>query len=336
MTIEKYLKEVRKKTSDIKSFLWADNVKLLAENLLSMYDFSGFPETFRSDFFMLYAILDGWAAIYKTPDDWGDGVIACRAHLAGKPDAYGLGRDCIVTAEDGHSIVLKDFRKRDDVEVYHLNRLRTPDIGVQKTAYFLTETQLSIRAILLMARYSKIIEVPDDKTREMLKASLEASELGGVASFVSQTKPTLLDDAQEVKDISLQDVKNSDMIQYLSKYEDDVMRSFFNRYGMSTSGHSKIAQQTADEITEGGYRSMIVPISRLKGLQEWAEKAGEKLGFSGSVDLSEPWKLELAHLMEEEEAMQEEDESSDSEDKSSESEEKSSESVKEEGDEKDE
>lgn len=295
------MKYVRKKDrSAVRDFLFADNYKILLEALVTMYDFTGLPETFNPNFFLMYAIECGGAVMYRSPESWGDGIITAPAKLAGHPDPYGMGEDLIVTTEDGHSTVISKYKDSPDVEVFFLNRLYAPDFGVSKTAEYLTETQLSIRAILLMARYSKIIEAPDSRTKEQLEAAIKNSELGAVATFVGATKNPLIQDAETIKDISLTDVRNSDMIQYLSKYQDDILRGFYSRYGMETMGAAKIAQQTTDEVNSGSFRSMIVPISRLILLDDFIKRCNEKFSLSASVDFSEPWKLELQKIISQE------------------------------------
>lgn len=295
------MRYVRKKDKGaIRNFLYADNYKILLEALVTMYDFSGLPETFNPNFFLMYAITCGGAVMYRSPEAWGDGIIAAPAKLAGHPDPYGMGEDLIITTEDGHSKVIYKYKEDPDVEVFFLNRLYEPDFGVSKTAEFLTETQLSIRAILLLARYSKIIEAPDSRTKEQLEAALKNSELGAIATFVGSAKNPLIQDGEPVKDISLTDVRNNDMIQYLSKYQDDILRGFYSRYGMETMGAAKIAQQTTDEVNSGSFRSMIVPISRLLLLSDFIRRCNEKFSLSATVDFSEPWKLELQKIISQE------------------------------------
>lgn len=314
--ILKYIKKHDK--NSIRDFLYADNYKILLEALVTMYDFDGLPDTFNPNFFMTYAIESGGAVMYRAPAEWYDGIITAPVKLAGHPDPYGMGEDLIISTEDGHSRVIFNYKDDPNVEVFFLNRLYEPDFGVTKTAEYLTETQLSIRAILLLARYSKIIEVPDAKTKEQLEAAIKNSELGAISSFVSSVKNTLIQDAEPVKDISLNDVRNNDMIQYLSKYQDDCMRSFYSRYGMETMGAAKIAQQTADEVNSGSFRSMIVPISRLILLQDFIARCNRKFGLSASVDFSQPWKLELQKIISQElEQTEDPEESSDPKDDSS-------------------
>lgn len=305
-TIVNYLKKISKnKDSNFAEMASFDNREMLLEQLISMYEFTGEPDTLNFNFFMLYSICEGFAAVYKFTEDTtnnrkGD-IVITRARLAGTPDPYGLGRDVIVSTENGFSKNITDYKNSENVEVFNLNRLYLPDISVDKTAYFLTETEKSMRAVLRLARYSRVIECKDEKTKEQITAALKAADAGSIATFVSPVVNTLLgDDPETVHDMSLTDVRNNDMLQYLSKFKSDLMRDFFNRYGMSSDGSEKMAQQTEAETNKGSFKSLILPISRLKLLSEFVEKVNYKFSLNISVDFSEPWKLEFARLLAEE------------------------------------
>lgn len=310
--IEKYLKKISKdKDGQFNALALNDNTELLLETLLSMYEFTGEPDTCNFNFFMLYAICEGFAGVYRFPSGYpsagvepGD-IVSVRVKLAGHPDANGLGEDAIVSTDSGFSILIPKYKNDKNLQVFNLNRLYLPDISVWKTAYFLTETEKSMRAVLRLARYSKIVECKDEKTREQLTAALRAADEGNIATFISPVVNTLLgDDPEQVHDIALTDVRNNDMLQYLTKFKSDLMREFFNRYGMSTDGSEKMAQQTEAETNKGGFKSLILPISRLKLLSEFIEKVNEKFSLNITVDFSEPWKLEFSRLIAEEHAQE--------------------------------
>ena len=100
-----------------------------------------------------------------------------------------------------------------------------------------------------------------------------------------------------VQELNLSDPDLVTRLQYLCKFEDDTLRDFFNKYGLSTYGSGKMAQLSVEEATAGENRAEVIPDSRLKNLKAWAKRVNSAYGYDCSVNYSKPWKEE--HIDEE-------------------------------------
>lgn len=282
------------------NYSYEDNFDMLLESIVSMFNFYDFPETVNTRFIPMYALREGMGCVCHFPTIQNDEFVVARFQMCGKPDVNGLGTDAIITTYDGHSEFVSNWKEAENVQPFFLNRIYSPDLHIGKTATYLTEADTSIKAILLLARYSRLLACKDEKTKEAVNAALSNVSGGSIATLVSSNiYDSLRGTAEEpITNIDITDVRNNDMIQYLSKYEDDLLRQFFNIYGLSTSGASKMAEQSTAEINQGSNRAMVIPHMRYECLQEFAEACNSKFGWNCSITFSECWQNEKAKCVE--------------------------------------
>ena len=102
----------------------------------------------------------------------------------------------------------------------------------------------------------------------------------------------------KINPIDITDPDIATRLQYLLKAQDDVLREFYNRYGLSSFGSGKMAQLTKEEATDGENRAEVIPDSRLKILRAWIDRVNAAYGFNASINYSKPWRDE--HINKEE------------------------------------
>lgn len=267
-----------------------DDYAVLLETVLSTYDFDGFPDTFNSDFFMNYLLTEAWACIGPGKD--GD-IVSLHFSPCGSPDSNGLGKDAIVSSDNGMSFTLFNWRDQDKYIPCNLNRIYSPDLTLAKTAAFLGEADTSIFNILKAARYNKAFIAKDEKTKAQLDQCINAVGDGRPYTIVSNNlKDALMGGDGNVQELNLADPDLVTRLQYLCKFEDDTLRDFFNKYGLSTYGSGKMAQLSVEEATAGENRAEVIPDSRLKNLKAWVKRVNAAYGYDCSVNYSKPWKEE--------------------------------------------
>lgn len=272
-----------------------DDYAVLLETVLSTYDFDGFPDSFNSDYFMNYLLTEAWACIGPGKD--GE-IVSLHFSPCGSPDANGLGKDAIVSSDNGMSFTLFNWRDQDKYIPCNLNRIYSPDLTLAKTAAFLGEADTSIFNILKAARYNKAFIAKDEKTKAQLDQCINAVGDGRPYTIVSNNlKDALMGGDGNVQELNLADPDLVTRLQYLCKFEDDTLRDFFNKYGLSTYGSGKMAQLSVEEATAGENRAEVIPDSRLKNLKAWAKRVNAAYGYDCSVRYSKPWKEE--HIDEE-------------------------------------
>lgn len=267
-----------------------DDYAVLLETVLSTYDFEGFPDSFNSDYFMNYLLTEAWACIGPGKD--GE-IVSLHFSPCGSPDANGLGKDAIVSSDNGMSFTLFNWKEQDKYIPCNLNRIYSPDLTLAKTAAFLGEADTSIFNILKAARYNKAFIAKDEKTKAQLDQCINAVGDGRPYTIISNNlKDALMGGDGNVQELNLSDPDLVTRLQYLCKFEDDTLRDFFNKYGLSTYGSGKMAQLSVEEATAGENRAEVIPDSRLKNLKAWAKRVNAAYGYDCSVNYSKPWKEE--------------------------------------------
>lgn len=267
-----------------------DDYAVLLETVLSTYDFDGFPDSFNPDYFMNYLLTEAWACIGPGKD--GE-IASLHFSPCGSPDANGLGKDAIVSSDNGMSFTLFNWKDQDKYIPCNLNRIYSPDLTLAKTAAFLGEADTSIFNILKAARYNKAFIAKDEKTKAQLDQCINAVGDGRPYTIISNNlKDALMGGDGNVQELNLSDPDLVTRLQYLCKFEDDTLRDFFNKYGLSTYGSGKMAQLSVEEATAGENRAEVIPDSRLKNLKAWAKRVNAAYGYDCSINYSKPWKEE--------------------------------------------
>ena len=251
-------------------------------------------------FHELFQLVNGIAAMWEHPKD---GWISSLANFSGSPDAYGMGRDMIVTALDGTTKTFKDWKENPDIIVFFNNSCKAPDMNVGRFSEALTDVEISLKLNVLYSRLFPIPVAKDQNTKVALNVIIK-NMLNGIV----KDGPTIVDEdmiskliegSSGVDTINFTDIDKSRYIQYLAKYRDDLMRWFYSMYGMNTQGSSKLAQQTVDEVNQDNNASMIIPHDMLRCRQKALEIAKEKQPelFEGAeVSFSECWMSRLANM----------------------------------------
>ena len=267
-----------------------DDYAHLLEPVLSMYESDGLPDTFNLNFFLNYLLTEGWACLGPGKD--GE-IAALHFKPAGTPDSNGIGKEGIITSDNGLSIQVKDWKTDTKYIACHLNNIYTPDLNLSKTAYFLSQIDVSFLSLIKAARYNKIFSCPDSKVEAAIKQAFKNADNGEPLTVVSENIALSLKGTDgTIKAIDITDPDIATRLQYLLKAQDDVISEFYNRYGLSSFGSGKMAQLTKEEATDGENRAEVIPDSRLKILRAWIEKVNVAYGYNASIQYSKPWRDE--------------------------------------------
>lgn len=243
-------------------------------------------------FLELYLSTDGHACFFMIDNR----LIVSQCNFTGDPDEYGVGKDLIAVTKDGVSHEFKNWQDNKDVVVIFNNLYHSSDYLIPSTASLLKNADISLFANINATRHTSLIPVSDNTEKTQMEAAVKANELGVPQVVVSKSK-ILEEFKSKLEAINLTDMKQSDKLQYLSKLRDDLMRFFYNIYGMSTYGTAKMAQQNSDEINSGLCASFIVPESRLEARREGLEELKEKFGIEIEVDFSLCWEYSFDRIV---------------------------------------
>lgn len=264
---------------------------ILEQVLSGMLIFDGFPDTVNTDFIAIYKMREGLCALVN---DVEDGAVG-HASLDGDPGLNGLGRDVIVSFDNGLVKEYKDWRTNEHVVVMFNDTLMRPDLNIGRFAAALTDVDKSMRLNII---YSRLLPIPTSKNKDHKKA-LDAIIDGLIKGDI--TKAILDTDALSdvlglhsgADVINITDVNNAEKLQYLSLYHDDLLRRFYQLYGMDVNGNGKLAQQSVAEIGSRQGASMIIPYNIMREADKAVKECRRKFGWDCSVTFGKPWQYDL-------------------------------------------
>lgn len=291
------MREKSKKAIDTISY---NDIFLDAASSMFEYVHAGTDKPFediRTNFIELYLIVEGSAAVVDSeqfrpmgirPEK---GVLVCHAERAGSPNANGLGRDLIVSTDDGRVVTIRDFETegKDKVVYFKNNRHAFPDFTIGESGDIMAEIQKSKRHNIINSRLTPIVVVRDVKAKTAMERALQENNAGSYAVVLSDN---IIEEGQELV-LKVTDVKDQDKIQYLNHAYDDEMRHWYNLHGLDITGASKQAQQTEAEVSSGQNSRKISPYSMLAERKKAVERLNEVFGYDCEVRFSYPWRLEF-------------------------------------------
>lgn len=267
----------------------------MVETIATMFDYEGFPDTVNTRFIPIYNLLEGACAFWKNKN--GEYIVS-HVDLGGKPDANGIGTLAICSTDNGEVKEFENWRTNPDIVVMFNNSIMSPDLDIDRYADMFTELYKSMKLNVIYSRY---LPMPIADNEEKFRAVNEALE-----NIINGKLKTVLVHPNEFEDIlnngadkepipimNISDVKNSDRIQYLSHFYDDLIRWFYTRYGFDINSTSKLAQQNADEIKSMQGQSMVLPMNMFKEAQKAVEELNKKFGWEVSITFSEAWQTDM-------------------------------------------
>ena len=291
------LKEKQQKAYRLKSY---DDI--LLATLCSMFTYKGMADSINKRFIEQYRLLEGACAIWKN-----DGKFICsHVDFGGKPDENGIGTIAICATDNGKVKQFDNWKENKEVAIIFNNGIYSPDLSIGITSDMLMEADISMKANLLHARLHPIPIAKNDKEQKAIQQAEQDIKDGKLTTVLTDDLFADIGDSKDVAipTINLTEVKDSDKIQYLAKFHDDIMRWFYSLNGMNTQGSSKLAQQTVDEVNQDSSSSMILPHDRYRCAVEGIEMCNEKFSddadwIEASVDFSECWQNRLADFTQE-------------------------------------
>lgn len=254
----------------------------MLETLVSMFEYSGLPETVDTSFLEQYLIAEGVATIAQ--DDSGN-WLAVRGGLAGNINPYGLGTD-FVGAWVGGS---KTWKIGEKCVLVQNNNIRCPDWQVLQFADLLAEIDKSSYTNLKRSRLNPIGVAPTESVRKSLLDAMENSDNGAYKTIMSNN---LFDGENPVYTIDLNRVQDIQYLQYLSQFFDMIQKRFYANYGHNMNLTAFNSQSLKDELHGSDSTCWIIPIDRLKQRERAIDEFNKMSGMNATVKFSPVWENE--------------------------------------------
>ena len=266
--------------------------------LISMFDYYSNEETSYDEFFENleeFLCKYGVCGIFEVDKK----VVCSKINFVGKLNEYGKPVDCICITKNGKEYSFTDWRNNKDIIVAFNTKNHVSDKKAEVTAELLTEIEVSMKSGTIGTRFNKIISVSNQVEAEKVRKAIEMNQIGLPQVVTSENDiKKILDDKANNTMYDLTSIKDSDKMQYLSKLKDDVLRQFYNIYGLNIQGTSKMAQQTVSEIENGAESSFIIPLSKYYERKNFIEEINKKFNKNFEVKFSKVWEIAFESLIE--------------------------------------
>lgn len=228
---------------------------------------------------------NGHIGVFKQGDD----VTIAAGQPAGKPNKYGVFGRYIATTWDGETF---EGTTDKDVVIIPNNSLYVPDWWViQRYSEMLSQTDISLMANIRYTRETKFFRVDTEKERQAIKKAISDSDSGEPVVAVStpdRVVDDLLANGQRGYDVfDLTDPKDTDKLQYLSRFYDDLMSRFLRTYGIDVENVNKGSQILSDELHGFSNAAAIPTEDKFKCRVNACKKIKDILGIDIDVTMSD-------------------------------------------------
>lgn len=242
-------------------------------------------------------ITNGSVAFFK--DDKDTLSVGVSSYLTnGK---YGVGEKCIINTLSGDGVTPMVYERTIDKDcVLMFNNLtHTPDLDILTYSNMLTQIDISLNAITINTRSHPTPIVKNKSEVEQIKRILEDTKKGySTASILSDNiLSELLENPKDVIPVlNLSNVENSNNIQYLCIFYNDLLKRFYSKYGHAMNSINKMAQQSRQEVADLDLISFIEIIIKMNCRKKGYEQLNKLFGTDFNCELSETYKIEYERI----------------------------------------
>lgn len=220
---------------------------------------------------------------------------------------YGIGKNCIITTLGGDGVNPMVYERKigTDCVLMFNNYTHTPDLDILTYADMVTQIDISLNAITINTRSHPTPIARNKSEVEQIKRVFEDTKKGySTASILSDNiLSDLLENSKyDIPVLNMSNVENSDNIQYLCIFYNDLMKRFYSKYGHAMNSINKMAQQTRQEVADLDLISFVEIIIKMNCRKDGYKKVNELFGTNYNFDLSETYKIEYERITEKNES----------------------------------
>lgn len=212
------------------------------------------------------------------------------ATLSGDIDVYGYGTHGEIITRNGKETIRGKIGT--DIIIGWNNSERVPTFDLYRYAGLFKELEQSWRNNVIYSRMHPVPVAKNSKMKQTIDKIIKDNKDADKTETVINDIP-FIDQVNEkgvsIDVLTLTDPDGVERLQYLSKAYDDLLRRWWNLYGMDMQSTGKMAQQTTVELE--GYKaySLIQPCDMLKCRQDWTHQINERFGTKFNYHFSPAW-----------------------------------------------
>lgn len=224
------------------------------------------------DLFQSVKFVDGVVGLTKVNNNF---YCVFDIHEVGLPNQTMHYNNVIGSYYDtNNELIVREFTVGKDIVLLYNNAFAIGENDIYKLSDMLSEIDTSINTSVFKTRYTDVVEVENEQEKQQYQKAMRETKDGEPVVFTHK-KSNLIEET-EPKSYTLNDVKNTNTIQYLSHLHDDIMKWFCNKNGLSINmGSSKQAQMSVAEVSGVDAYSWVNPTSMLYQTQQFAKRCKE-------------------------------------------------------------
>ena len=151
-----------------------------------------------------------------------------------------------------------------------------------------------------LAGFAPLFSTNNSKTQSVLESILDSLYDGNIRAIVgNETMEAILNGRTEANTVSIDSItpQRVQYVQYLSQCYDNMLRRFYNLFGVDIAAVNKQAQVNTEEINGWSGFAEIMKQDRLKQRQEFCKQLNKLFGLNVSVRFRTPYREETEQFM---------------------------------------
>lgn len=284
------------KAKALKGYRYTMHYTYLHQMIASAFEYTGLPDSVPPEMLEAYLLSNGTVGIGYI----GDTLYCGAGSYVGDYNGYIPDNYIFAVPAKGNvqgKAVSPCCREGGNVVVGWNDLNAMPCMDIVDTAQALTESRTSEDLNVIFSRFLRIPVAEDSKQREAIESAINALIDGKINAVTSPyTRDVLGEIVHDMQFLDLVDVKETDKLQYLTQFYDNILKRFMRRHGMPFTSSQKVAQQSTDEVHGADNFSMIYPMIQLKYRKRMIEDINKTFGLSATVDFSEMYENSLEKI----------------------------------------
>lgn len=198
-------------------------------------------------------------------------------------DGYGNPKNVIITWLDGKTKTVP----YNDVVIIRNNSTVSADFNVDRDADILSEIDLSLEYLVQNSRLAPVPVAKNSIVKKAIEVVLAKIRKGEEYAPIMAENTAFSPEVIDV--INLTDVSASEKIQHLTRLRSEILKSFYDEYGIPLQTVNQGSQTNTEELHAMDTLARVVPLDRLAMRRKACAEVYEKWGIDIDVSFSESW-----------------------------------------------
>lgn len=280
-----YDKMKAKYVNDIRERNYFDQLLI---SLCSMFEWT-LPEGVSERYLEMWLHVFGSVGVQKSGDQY---YLCPTPSRVGNLDQYGDGETVEGAVLNSSYTIRGQFGE--DAFICYNNKARASDKDLYLYSGYFASVDKAIKINTALSGLAPILSSNNTTTSTAIEQIMTRLLDGEVKVVTSENilQALQVGDNNPLYSIDITNPERIRNVQYQSMLYDNLLRRFYNKYGLNIRTTNKAAQVNTDEVNGMDCVSWVLPLDMLKARRDFCDAISSKTGDTWSVDFAEPWKQE--------------------------------------------